>query len=236
VTLARIDWPKLTGVGAVQLERIAKDLYTDGPWLMRKMMHFRIRICPYERLIAEIPAGCSVLDIGCGGGLLLALLAGCERLGSGVGFDSSRPAIETAMRMQDKLRQRNPSCNLHFFRLDVAETWPSGQYDVVSLIDVLHHVPRSQQATVFEMAANKVKPGGLLVYKDMSDHLFLPAVLNRLHDLVLARQWINYVSTESVEAWARDLGLLSQRSDTMSRLWYRHYLNIFSRKAFPESG
>jgi 2-polyprenyl-3-methyl-5-hydroxy-6-metoxy-1,4-benzoquinol methylase len=229
-----MDGPKLIGISAAQLERVAKDLYTDGPWVMRKMMHYRIRICPYERLIAEIPAGCSVLDIGCGGGLLLALLAGCRRLGSGVGFDSSRPAIETALRMQDKLRQRNHSSNLSFVRLDLAEAWPSGQYDVVSLIDLLHHVPRSQQAAVFEMAANKVKPGGLLVYKDMLDDSFLPAFLNRIHDLVLARQWINYVSTEKIEDWARDLGLLSHRSGTMSRLWYRHYLNIFRREAIAE--
>jgi 2-polyprenyl-3-methyl-5-hydroxy-6-metoxy-1,4-benzoquinol methylase len=215
---------------AVQLERMARQLYTHGPWLIRKMMHFRIRICPYERLVVCVPANSSVLDVGCGGGLLLALLACCGRLGSGVGFDASGPAIQTARRMQEKLQEFNKSAPLRFLHLNVGDPWPAGQFDVVSLIDVLHHISPANQRAVFETAADKVKPGGLLLYKDMADHPFAPALLNRLHDLALARQWIHYVPANKVESWAAEARLVSAHSEAASRLWYRHYLRVFKKE------
>jgi hypothetical protein len=81
------------------------------------------------------------------------------------------------------------------------------------------------------MAVEKVKPGGMLLYKDMAQKPFFPAAMNRLHDLVLARQWIHYVPIRQVEEWAREAGLTITHSGAFSRLWYRHDLRIFSKPA-----
>jgi protein-L-isoaspartate O-methyltransferase len=72
-------------MGADELALLAQQLYVGGPYLMRKMMHYRIRICPFECLVPHIPPRASVLDVGCGAGLFLALLAGAVPGVVGVG-------------------------------------------------------------------------------------------------------------------------------------------------------
>jgi SAM-dependent methyltransferase len=208
---------------------LARRFYVDGPWLMRKMMHFRIHICPFERLIPHVKPGSSVLDVGCGAGLFLALLTGTVQHVAGTGFDTSEPAIQTALRMVEHVRKLGLPAELGFLRLDAAEQWPSGQFDVVSVIDVMHHVPPAYQDRVPGLAARSLKPGGLLLYKDMADQPFLPAAMNRLHDLVCAQQWIHYAPIDAVEEWARQSGLELTYSEATSRLWYRHELRIFRK-------
>jgi 2-polyprenyl-3-methyl-5-hydroxy-6-metoxy-1,4-benzoquinol methylase len=148
-----------------------------------------------------------------------------------VGFDSSAVAIEAGEKMVETAASLYPSATLKLIRLDVAAPWPSGEYDVVSLIDVMHHIPPAAQKKVFSMAVDKVKPGGTLLYKDMARKPFFPAAMNRLHDLVLARQWIHYVPIRQVEEWASESGLTLRHSDHFSRLWYRHDFRVFSKPA-----
>lgn len=194
---------------------------------MRKMMHHRLVICPFECLIPHVPPGASVLDAGCGAGLFLALLAATVPNISGVGFDSSRPAIDAAVRMTERFQALGLPANLRFVRLDAAASWPEGLFDVVSMVDVMHHVPPAGQRSALARAAASLKPGGLLLYKDLADHPALHAGLNRLHDLVLARQWIHYLPVHLVEEWAGALGLTLTHAEAISRLWYRHELRIF---------
>src|SRR4051812_38352748 len=79
------------------LAAVAGSLYTEGPRVLRALQHYRPYICPFHRLIGCVPAGPapgpSVLDIGCGGGLFLMLLAMAARVGRGVGLDAAGPAI-----------------------------------------------------------------------------------------------------------------------------------------------
>ncbi len=203
---------------------LAQQLYVEGPYLMRKMMHHRIRICPFERLLPHVPGGASVLDIGCGAGLLLALLASTRPGITGVGFDASPAAIETAQLMLKRIKP-----GLRFLRLAKDEPWPEGLFDVVCMVDVLHHVPPASQRAVVRQAAAKVKPGGMLLYKDMANHPWFSATMNRLHDLLIARDWIHYVPVNSVEEWAAELALVRTHAETFSRLWYCHDLRIFRR-------
>ncbi len=212
-----------------ELVDLSRRLYVRGPLLMRKMMHYRIHICPFERLIGNVPPGASVLDVGCGAGLFLALVAGSVPGVRGVGFDTSGVAIETAVQMTEQVRSLGLDASLEFLRLDVADPWPAGQFDVVSLIDVLHHVPPQFQKTVVTMAWEKVRAGGVLLYKDMADRPWFPAAMNRLHDLVLARQWIHYLPIVRVDEWAREFGATLVASETTTRVWYRHEMRVLRK-------
>ena len=211
------------------LAEIASHLYTDGPWLLRNLMRFRIVICPFERLVPLVPPGSSVLDIGSGAGLFLALLAGSLPGVTATGFDSSRLAIETANQMAERARSVGLEAKLRFFHLDAAANWPVGRYDVVSLIDVMHHVPVDLQGVVFRRAVDVLEPGGLLIYKDMADRPFPYAAMNRLHDLVMARQWIHYVAIEEIDAWAAESRLTLLRAASECRLWYRHDIRLYRK-------
>jgi 2-polyprenyl-3-methyl-5-hydroxy-6-metoxy-1,4-benzoquinol methylase len=211
------------------LSHLARQLYVEGPYLMRKMMHYRIRICPFERLIFHVSPNSTVLDIGCGAGLFLGLLAGTTPGIEGVGFDTSRPAIETAMAMRDQVKRLNLPARLSFLRLDVAEPWPEGLFDVVSLVDVMHHVPPAHQKSVIETAAQKVKPGGILLYKDMADRPAFHAAMNRLHDLLLARQWIHYLPITKLDEWAAQIGLFKIHAENQTLFWYAHELRVYRK-------
>ena len=148
-----------------------------------------------------IPESGRVLDVGCGAGLLLGLIGSLRPSVDGVGFDADLSSIAAAKSMA---AANFPEGRIRFERRAVEEQWPDGPFDVVALIDVLHHLPRSRQRAAIDKAFARVTPGGLLIYKDMANRPFLHAWWNRLHDLVLARQWIHYRRITEVVSWLRE--------------------------------
>ena len=206
-------------------------MYTDGPLFRRKMQHWRPYICPFEKLVPYVPDGACVLDVGCGAGLLLSLLAGIGRAFEGVGFDVSQDAIDTAKRMAGRAACLTPLARLTFQQLNFDAAWPAGEFDVVFLIDVLHHIPRSSQKDFLILAMSKVRKGGTLVYKDMCMHPWWKAQANRIHDLVIARELINYVPVATVEHWGRLNGMHVVASEDLGRLWYGHELRVMKSQS-----
>src|SRR5687767_1446958 len=114
---------------AGSLSGMARSLYVGGPVLMRKLQHWRPYICPFERLVEHVPVGASVLDVGCGCGLFLGLLAASGRKPRGVGFDVSGGAIDVAQAMAERAKAHG--ADLRFERRDATAAWPAGRFDVV---------------------------------------------------------------------------------------------------------
>jgi 2-polyprenyl-3-methyl-5-hydroxy-6-metoxy-1,4-benzoquinol methylase len=196
------------------------------PVLKRTILKYRPFICPLEELPACVPKGSSVLDIGCGCGLFLLALAFAGKRISGVGIDRDRDAIRAA-RLAARVPGIRAGSRLSFEIAPGIEAWPAGQFDVVSLIDVLHHVPASGQRQFVIAAASRVRPGGILIYKDMCRRPVWRSWANRLHDLVLARQWIRYRELAEVREWAAFAGLVPESRRDFVRLWYGHELYVF---------
>lgn len=203
----------MSSISRAEVLAAARSIYSDAPFGARLLQSLRPYICPFERLLAHVPAGASVLDVGCGAGLLLALIAHFDPTARGRGFDTSVQAITVARHLA---RQPQFGTRLQFETLSVTAEWPQGSYDVVSLVDVLHHVPPSAQADVISVALSRVRRGGLLIYKDMVRRPAWQAGWNRMHDLLLARQWINYRNIDEVRAWTSAQGstpIVEQRVD-----------------------
>lgn len=211
------------------LSRTSFGLYRTVSPIFRMMQGLRPHICPFDKLIGYVPQGASVLDIGCGSGLFLALLASEQRIESGIGFDASAPAIKAALAMKEQLPAGSP---VQFIQLDVGKDWPEGQFDVVSLIDVLHHIPPKAQTEVLRQACAKVKPGGIFLYKDMAERPIWRATWNRVHDLILARQWIHYVPLRKVVQAASAEGLDVEVSESIATWAYAHELAVFRKPLY----
>ena len=163
-------------------------------------------------------------------GLLVALGHPVRR---GLGFDMSAKAIDLATHMAERLRTIQGQNCLSFQSHTVTAPWPAELFDVVCIIDVLHHVPPAEQRRVLEQASNCLAPGGHLIYKDMCRRPVWRALANRLHDLLVARQWIHYVPLERVETWAAECGLRLLHNERINRLWYGHELLVFRRDPEP---
>jgi 2-polyprenyl-3-methyl-5-hydroxy-6-metoxy-1,4-benzoquinol methylase len=211
-----------------EIAHMARQLYVEGPALPRSMQHWRPFICPFGLLVELVPPGARVLDVGCGAGLFLGTLALDRRIAGGVGFDSSAPAIALAQAMTRHLPGNH---GVMFHHLSAVEDWPCGTFDAVSLIDVMHHVPPVHQAGVFAAAADHVVPGGVLIYKDIAPTPHWRALANRLHDLVLARQWVHYTAADGIEDWGREHGMALEFRRRIDMLWYGHDLAVFRRPA-----
>lgn len=116
-----------------------------------------------EWINAKVPlAGKRVIDIGCGGGILAESMA---RKGADVtGIDLSDKALKVA-----DLHSLESGAKVRY-KLIAAEAMAAeepGQYDVVTCMEMLEHVP--DPAAIVKACATLVKPGG---------HVFL-STLNR---------------------------------------------------------
>jgi SAM-dependent methyltransferase len=204
-------------------------IYAKAPFTQRLLASARHLICPTWRIVPWIPDGATTLDVGCGKGSLLFELAMAGKIGSGLGCDIDGKSIAIACSALSFLPE-NTRRLLRFVRIDSHDELPDGEFNCVSMVDVLHHVPPAFQKEFFYNAAGRVKNGGRLIYKDMVDRPWWQASFNRIHDALIARQRITYIPLNSVGEWARDLGLNRLHFERYSVGPYGHHLTIYSKE------
>jgi 2-polyprenyl-3-methyl-5-hydroxy-6-metoxy-1,4-benzoquinol methylase len=146
-----------------ELSAIAQRICCAQPLAQRLKQSYRPYICPFEHLLSHIPEGARALDVGCGGGLFLGLAAELGRLERGTGFDVSPLAIQAA----NLIRVRTP---LTFEHVAPGADWPKGKFNLVTMIDVMHHIPRDERAVVFLRIRERLEPDGILLYKDINSN------------------------------------------------------------------
>jgi 2-polyprenyl-3-methyl-5-hydroxy-6-metoxy-1,4-benzoquinol methylase len=125
--------------------------YSHRNRLMRWLFWQRLRrVVRY--LERKAPPGARVLDFGCGVGMLLPLLAWRGFQVTGVDLD-----IRHTQSFLDAFQIPNVTI-LPAFRLTEL---PASQFDVITALDVLEHVPDLNETIV--RLGNLLKPGGKLV-------------------------------------------------------------------------
>jgi len=106
-------------------------------------------------------SGKSVLDVGCGGGLLAENMA--IRGASVTGIDRSPKALGVA-----RLHSEQSGVAVEYIEND-AETWAAthaGYYDAVTCLEVLEHVPDVPRTVA--ACASMIKPGGLFFFATLN--------------------------------------------------------------------
>jgi 2-polyprenyl-3-methyl-5-hydroxy-6-metoxy-1,4-benzoquinol methylase len=214
---------RLTVADVVTLTR---KIYADAHGGIKHKQMLRPYICPFHILIKYIPFGANLLDVGCGAGLFISVLAHLDRIQSAVGFDADQTAIRFAQGITAKLPKFE---QIRFEYRNVNDTWPAELFDVVCLIDVMHHVRPERQAELLATAAEHVAEGGILLYKDMARRPLWRAWANRLHDLLSVGEWIHYATLDDVIGWGVKKGLHVGETGAVNMLWYRHEWCVFRR-------
>src|SRR5689334_14515127 len=104
-------------------------------WLMPNARHEQLKL--YIREMLHGRRGLKIADIGCGAGVMTAFL---RRYGDVVGVDFSGPALELARRLV-------PGA---LFVDGTLETLSERErFDVITLFDVLEHIPQVEHAGFF---------------------------------------------------------------------------------------
>ena len=150
--------------------------------------------------------GKKVLDIGCGGGILAESMA---QAGAEVtGIDLSEKALGVArLHLLESGRQVD-------YRETAAEDLAAeaaGQYDVVTCMEMLEHVP--QPASTIAACAALVKPGGHVFFSTINRNAkaYLLAVIGAEYLLKLlprgTHDYAKFIKPSELTRWAKSVGL-----------------------------
>jgi 2-polyprenyl-3-methyl-5-hydroxy-6-metoxy-1,4-benzoquinol methylase len=121
-----------------------------------------------------------ILDVGCGFGLFAAYFGQTHPGRRITGVDPDARRIGLARRVADRLGMRD-----HAFVVgDVRDAPLEGPFDAAYVLDVMHHLPAGDQRPVLERLRSLIRPGGVLIVKDITTEprlgLFFTEALDRL--------------------------------------------------------
>jgi 2-polyprenyl-6-hydroxyphenyl methylase / 3-demethylubiquinone-9 3-methyltransferase len=201
-----------------EVARFAKDAArwwdANGPFkplhriTRQRLTYIRDQLCQRfgrDKTEAQSLRGLSVLDIGCGGGLVAEPLA---RLGASVtGIDPGPENIEAA-----KAHAKGMGLAIDYRVATAEEIAASGvTFDAVLLLEVVEHVP--DVPAFIAGVAPMVKPGGILLLSTLNRTYKAYAFMIIAAELILrwvpagTHQWQRFVTPEELRAALRAAGL-----------------------------
>ena len=169
-------------------------------------------------------AGKRVVDIGCGGGILAEAIA--KKGATVTGIDLSEKALKVA--------------DLHSLESGVAVRYElisaedlaareAGQYDVVTCMEMLEHVP--DPSAVVKACATLVKPGGHVFFSTLNRNpkSYLFAIIGAEYVLRLlprgTHDYAKFITPAELSQYSRDAGL---EVDAVKGMTYNPFTKIYS--------
>jgi 2-polyprenyl-6-hydroxyphenyl methylase/3-demethylubiquinone-9 3-methyltransferase len=150
--------------------------------------------------------GKQVLDIGCGGGILSEAMA---RAGAKVtGIDAASKALTVA-----RLHAMESGIEVDYLDTTAEEhaLEHAGQYDVVTCLELLEHVP--EPSSLVSAAASLVKPGGMVFFSTINRNpkAYALAVLGAEYIMRLlpkgTHDYEKFIKPSELAQYSRDAGL-----------------------------
>ena len=155
--------------------------------------------------------GCKVLDIGCGGGILTEAMAAAGA--TATGLDMAEKPLAVA-----RLHQVESGLDVNYQQGTAEElaAKEAGQYDVVTCLEMLEHVPDPSQ--VIASACQLVRPGGEVFFSTINrtPKSFMFAIVGAEYILNLlpagTHEYQKFIRPSELDSWARDAGLQHRSS------------------------
>jgi len=155
--------------------------------------------------------GCKVLDIGCGGGILTEAMAAAGA--TATGLDMAEKPLAVA-----RLHQIESGLDVNYQQGTAEElaAKEAGQYDVVTCLEMLEHVPDPSQ--VIASACQLVRPGGEVFFSTINrtPKSFMFAIIGAEYILNLlpagTHEYQKFIRPSELESWARGAGLQHRSS------------------------
>jgi len=160
--------------------------------------------------------GATVLDVGCGGGILAEAMA---RRGARVtGIDLSEKALRVA-----QLHLHESRLSIEYLCVSVEDhaATHAGEFDVVTCMELLEHVP--DPASMVAACARLVRPGGQVFFSTINRNpkSYLFAVVGAEYVLRLlpkgTHDYMRFIKPSELARWCRAAGL---RTDELIGMTY----------------
>lgn len=151
----------------------------------------------------------TVIDVGCGGGILTESMAAAGALVTGI--DMNKEALTVA-----KLHQLESGLQINYLQQtaeDTAAQLPQA-FDIVTCFEMLEHVP--DPAAIVAACATLVKPGGHLFFSTLNRSLksYLFAIVGAEYILQIlpknTHDFAHFIRPAELAAWIRDAHLTTQ--------------------------
>lgn len=209
-------------------QTIARCLMTsakDVKGLQGVKNRYRPYVCPLVEIVEQIPDGASLFDVGCGSGTLLHLGRQFRHVKKAGGYDISPSAVEASAAFE----------NLDVQLLSAGDPLPSlSGYDIISMVDVLHHIPVGQQNEFISTIIKNMDMGSELLIADINAEKKVGAFFNWIHDLLLAKEWVHPSTPAKVESVISELGCEVIHCSLHRTLWYPHFILKVKKMMRPQ--
>lgn len=133
-------------------------LYAGAPRSVRAFMRGRVLLSDLEFIERQVPETGAIVDLGCGHGLFANLMAlrSPGRFVTGIDLDPEKILVASKT-----IGNRG---NIDFIAGDFF-TAEIPECDVITIVDVLYLLKRSEQIHILQECRRKLRSGGLLVWK-----------------------------------------------------------------------
>ena len=172
---------------------------------------------PHKIIVDNIPLNANILDIGCGSGAILSNKM-LSKINSYTGID---PKIKTQI-LKDKIKIYNKSLEDMLTEIN--------NYNCIIMIDVMHHIKKSEQEFLFKKIIESMKIDTTFIYKDISSRNFFYSFMNKIHDLLYNFQLIEYLSSDKVKNILNYYNKYSYKHFYKRILWFDHEFFIIRKK------
>ena len=207
-----------------ELIKFLKKQTVSATLVERLKINYRPLICPFRELLQLIKPTANVLDIGCGSGQFLTLVAAftsAQKLG---GLEIDKNLVQQANAL---LAETQKPSDIRSFD---GETFPGflANFDTVFLIDVLHHVPAPKQKVFLQKIYEGLNPGTTLILKDI-DAASPWVYFNKLHDLILSQEIGHELSVAQAKYLANETGFNVLKVSAKRMFGYPHYTLVLKK-------
>ena len=150
--------------------------------------------------------GKTVVDIGCGGGILTESMAGVGA--SVLGIDMADGPLTVA---KLHLAESGATVTYEQMTAEALATARAGEFDVVTCLEMLEHVPDPSQ--VIRSCAELIRPGGQVFFSTINRNpkSFAFAIVGAEYVLKLlpagTHEYQKFIRPSELEDWARNAGL-----------------------------